>query len=163
MSNLESSSFLLMARFFSSSNSYSFERSIFIARSRFLCCERSFWQATTIPVGIWVIRTAESVSINPKVFLLDVHLDGFINFRRDKDAGKRGMAALGLVKRRNAHQTVYPDLARQQSVGIVAGDCERGRFDSGFFGRLIFVYFSGEALALSPAQVHAQQHLRPVL
>jgi len=37
MSSLESSSFLLAARFFSSSYSYSRERSIFIALSRFLC------------------------------------------------------------------------------------------------------------------------------
>ena len=29
--------------------------------ARFLCCDRSFWQATTIPVGMWVIRTALSV------------------------------------------------------------------------------------------------------
>jgi len=27
----------------------------------FLCCERSSWHSTTIPVGICVIRTAESV------------------------------------------------------------------------------------------------------
>ena len=31
------------------------------AVARFLCCERSFWQATTMPVGMWVMRTAESV------------------------------------------------------------------------------------------------------
>ncbi len=34
---------------------------IFIAIARFLCCERSFWQVTTMPLGIWVKRTAESV------------------------------------------------------------------------------------------------------
>jgi cytoskeletal protein CcmA (bactofilin family) len=28
---------------------------------RFLCCERSFWHCTTMPVGSWVMRTAESV------------------------------------------------------------------------------------------------------
>ena len=34
---------------------------IFIASSRFLCCERWFWHVTTIPDGWWVMRTAESV------------------------------------------------------------------------------------------------------
>ena len=34
----------------------------FIAEALFLCCERSFWQVTTIPVGACVIRTAESVT-----------------------------------------------------------------------------------------------------
>ena len=32
-----------------------------MARSRFLCCERSFWQLATSPVAICVMRTAESV------------------------------------------------------------------------------------------------------
>ena len=35
--------------------------SIFIAIALFLCCERSFWQATIIPEGIWVRRTADEV------------------------------------------------------------------------------------------------------
>ena len=32
-----------------------------MAFSRFCSWERSSWHATTIPVGLWVIRTAESV------------------------------------------------------------------------------------------------------
>jgi hypothetical protein len=31
------------------------------AVARFLCCERSLWHWTTILVGMWVSRTAESV------------------------------------------------------------------------------------------------------
>ena len=33
-----------------------------MALSRLRCWERSFWQETTIPVGKWVMRTAESVT-----------------------------------------------------------------------------------------------------
>ena len=36
-----------------------------IAVSRFRSCERSFWQATTMPVGRWVMRTAESAVLTP--------------------------------------------------------------------------------------------------
>src|SRR5213592_2673011 len=61
ISSFESSIFLVAARFFSISNSYSFERSMLMARSRFLCCERSFWQLATSPVAMCVMRTAESV------------------------------------------------------------------------------------------------------
>src|SRR5882724_10188700 len=61
LSNFESSCFLLISFFFSSSSSYSFDRNMLIARSLFLCCERSFWHAATNPVARWVIRTAESV------------------------------------------------------------------------------------------------------
>ena len=32
-----------------------------MARALFCSWERSFWQLTTMPVGRWVIRTAESV------------------------------------------------------------------------------------------------------
>ena len=32
-----------------------------MASARFLCCERSFWHCTTMPVGMCVMRTAESV------------------------------------------------------------------------------------------------------
>ena len=41
----------LASFFFSSSYSYNRDRSIFIAFSRFLCCERSFWHCTTMLVG----------------------------------------------------------------------------------------------------------------
>src|SRR5690348_17556645 len=34
---------------------------MFQAAERFLCCERSAWTTTAIPVGIWVRRTADSV------------------------------------------------------------------------------------------------------
>ena len=36
-----------------------------IACSRFCNCERSFWQETTMPLGRWVMRTAESVVLTP--------------------------------------------------------------------------------------------------
>jgi hypothetical protein len=36
-------------------------RRIFMALARFLCWLFSSWQLTTSPVGMWVMRTAESV------------------------------------------------------------------------------------------------------
>src|SRR5439155_13095132 len=63
-----------------------------MAFARFLICERSSWQVTTSPVGICVIRTAESVVFTPLpagtgraihvhadvlLFHLDVHVLGF--------------------------------------------------------------------------------------
>jgi hypothetical protein len=32
-----------------------------MASARLRCCERSFWHCTTMPVGTWVMRIAESV------------------------------------------------------------------------------------------------------
>jgi len=39
--------------------------STIIAEALFCSWERSFWQDTTMPVGRWVIRTAESVVFTP--------------------------------------------------------------------------------------------------
>ena len=40
---------------------YSFAASIFMHMSRFWNWLRSFWQLTTMPVGMWMRRTAEDV------------------------------------------------------------------------------------------------------
>ncbi len=61
MSVFVSSSACFSASRFRRSASKSRALRIFQATSRFLCCERSFCTATTIPVGRWVIRTALEV------------------------------------------------------------------------------------------------------
>ncbi len=61
MSVLVSSSFCCSAWRLRSSSSYNLAFSIAIASARFLCCERSVWHCTTMLVGRWVMRTAESV------------------------------------------------------------------------------------------------------
>ena len=45
------------------SRSASLTLRICMARSLFWCWLRSFWQDVTIPLGRWVIRTAESVTL----------------------------------------------------------------------------------------------------
>ena len=67
------------------------------------------------------------------------------------------------VEGRDAHQPMHAALAGQQAKGIFAGDGERGRLDARFFAVLVVVHFGLEALLLGPAQVHAHQHLGPVL
>src|ERR1043165_4066428 len=106
---------------------------------------------------------AGAVGIHAKVFRLDFHLDGVVDFRRDENAGKGCMPALGLVKGRDAPQPVHANLAHQLSIGVVAGHRKRRRLDACFFRRLIFVDLRAETLALRPAQIKAQKHLRPVL
>ena len=49
----------------SSASACSRAASTCIARALFCSCERSFWQVTTMPVGRWVMRTAESVVLTP--------------------------------------------------------------------------------------------------
>src|SRR6185437_9479820 len=110
--------------------------------SLFLCCERSFWHCTTILVGKWTMRTAESVmltcwplaagaeGVNAQVLFADVDLDFVVNLRADEDAGERGVAALGLVEGRDAHQAVDAALRLQQPVGVFALDGDGGGLDA---------------------------------
>ncbi|MNC96169.1 hypothetical protein D3C83_134640 [compost metagenome] len=61
MSVFASSIFCFASFCLRSSSSYNFAFSIAIASARLRCCERSFCDATTMLVGRWVMRTAESV------------------------------------------------------------------------------------------------------
>ena len=58
---------------------------------------------------------------------------------------------------------MHAGLAREQAEGEIAGDGEGDRLDAGLIAVLDFVNLGFEALALRPAQVHAHQHLGPVL
>ena len=55
------------------------------------------------------------------------------------------------------------DFAGQQTVGVFAGDPEGSRLDAGFLAGLVVVQGRLEAPALSPAHIHAHEHLGPVL
>ena len=56
-----------------------------------------------------------------------------------------------------------PVSPREQTEGEVAGDGEGGGLDAGFVAVLDFVDLDLEVLALAPADVHAHEHLGPVL
>jgi hypothetical protein len=73
------------------------------------------------------------------------------------------MPPCGLVKRRDADQSVYAGFGSQQAVGVFAFNSERHTFQSGFLAWLILEHFGFEATLLGPLEIHAQQHLGPVL
>src|SRR4030065_506078 len=122
VSALLSSSFCFSALRFSISISYIRALSIFIAVERFLCCERSLWQATTRPLGTWGVRGAGS-------------------------GRGRGCPARGA----------------RPAEGIGPLDAYRGTLDAGHLAVGLFDQLGLEAAPLGPAQVHAQQHGRPIL
>ena len=73
------------------------------------------------------------------------------------------MPALGLIKWRNAHQPVHTNLALQQSERVLAVDSKRCRFEPGLFTRLVVVENGFKALPLGPSEIHAQEHVGPIL
>src|SRR5215213_2624738 len=73
------------------------------------------------------------------------------------------MSPRRLVKRRDADEAVYAGFGSQQAVGVFTFDSEYNALQSRFLSRLIFEHFSFEAALLGPLEIHAQQHLGPVL
>ena len=112
----------------SSAAAISRARSIRMACSRFCSWERSFWHDTTMPVGRWVIRTAESVvltpcppgpgaavHVDPQIVLVDLDL-GLLDLGHDQHAGGGGVhPALGLGHRYALH-AVHAALELEHAV-----------------------------------------------
>ncbi len=73
------------------------------------------------------------------------------------------MPPLRLVERRNANQAMHARLAADQPIREFTRDGERSRLDARLVPILNFVDLRFESLPLRPAQVHAHQHLCPVL
>ena len=70
---------------------------------------------------------------------------------------------MGGVEWRLANKAVHAPLAAQVTIGVGAGNLDRGALDAGLFALHHIEDIGGEAAALRPAEVHAQEHLRPVL
>jgi hypothetical protein len=150
--------------------------SIFIAVERFLCCERSCWQETTMLVGMWVMadrgvrlvdvlppRTGRAERVHAKVVVADLDLDVVVHDRIDEHARERGMPTRLRVEGGDSHQTVNALLRLQVAVSRLALDLERRAFDAGFLPRLHVEHVHLEAVPLRPARVHAREHLGPIL
>src|SRR6185437_2129951 len=114
-------------------------------------------------VDVLAALAAGAIGVDAQILRLDVDFNGVVDFRRDEDAGERGVAALGGIERRDSHQAMHAGFAGEQSIGVFAGDGEGGGLDASYFTGLIVIHLRFETLLLRPAQVHAHQNLGPVL
>ena len=142
---------------------------MFQAVARFLCCERSDWQATTIPVGKWVMRTAEfglvdmlaagprgAISVDSAIDLVDFDLYPVVDDRIDPNRGEARVPARIGIERGNAHQPVHARLGFQPAMRVVALDDDRRRLDAGLIPIRLLNQLDVELSPLGPAHVHAQ-------
>ena len=90
-------------------------------------------------VDVLAALAAGAVGIDAQVFRLDVDDDGVVDLRRDEDAGEAGVAALGGVERRDAHEAMHAGFAAEQAEGEVAGDGEGRGLDAGLVAILDLV------------------------
>ena len=128
-----------------------------------------------MPVGMWVMRTAEfglvdvlsagprrAVGVDAAIGLVDVDLDAVVDHRIDPDRGEAGVTAGVRVERRNPHEAMHAELGLQPAVGVVALDDDGRRLDARFVASSLFDHLDVELAPLGPANVHAQEHARPV-
>ena len=114
-------------------------------------------------VDVLAAGAARPVGVDAQVVLVDLDIDVLGQLGPDVHGRERGVSPRRLIERRDAHQPVHARFGREQPVGVVAGHGERRALQPGFVARLIVDHLALEAAALGPPQIHAQQHLRPVL
>ena len=114
-------------------------------------------------IDILAALTACAISINFQFVWLDVDLDAVIHFWNHKHGRKRSVPPCGLIKGRDANQTMNTSFSRKHAVSVLAGKLNGGIFDSGFFAFGFVQYHRFQAFALRPAQIHAEQNGRPIL
>ena len=52
-------------------------------------------------------RTAGAVRIDPKIIVIDLHIQIFLDIRHDIAGHKRGLSLSRRIERRDTHQTVH--------------------------------------------------------
>ena len=86
-----------------------------------------------------------------------------VDQRPDVDLGEAGVAARGGVEGGDPDQAVDAALGGEEAVGVLAAGDEGGRLQARLLPRRGLLHLDLEAAPLGPAQVHAQEDLRPVL
>ena len=83
--------------------------------------------------------------------------------RADDHLGERRVPAVRLVERREADEAVHAALGLQHAVRVLSRDREGRRLEAGLLPRRGLEELGLEPAPLGPAEVHAQEHLPPVL
>jgi hypothetical protein len=114
-------------------------------------------------VDVLPTGAARPVGVDPEVLVLnlDVHVVGQLG--PDEHGGKRGVSPRRLIEGRDADQTMHARFSQHHAVGEVANQQDRRALDARLVAGLVVDDVPLEPAPLRPLQVHAQQHLGPVL
>ena len=67
------------------------------------------------------------------------------------------------IKGRKPYQAMNAFFGPQVAISVAAADCNGDAFNARFFALAQIQYLGLKTLAFSPAQVHAFEHLDPIL
>jgi hypothetical protein len=101
--------------------------------------------------------------VDAQIFRADIDFDLIVDFGNDEHRCEGSVAARGLVKRRNTYQSMHAGFADEHAVGVFTCELDGSVLYPGFFTRSFVEHDGAHALALSPAQIHAQQDGSPIL
>ena len=114
-------------------------------------------------INMLTTGTRCAVSIRANIRRININLNIVINLRRHIDRRERCMTAITRIKWRLAHQTMHTNLSTQPTKGIFTANLHRGTFNTSHITGRAFHQLRFKAFIVSPAQIHAQQHLSPIL
>ena len=103
------------------------------------------------------------VSISTHIRGINLNLNIVIDLRRHIHRRKRRMTTIARIKRRLAHQPVHTNLRAQPAKGIFATYLHRRTLNTSYITSRALHQLRLKTLIVRPAQIHTQQHLRPIL
>ena len=114
-------------------------------------------------IDVLAAGAGSPVDLHFNVFLTNLHGVVVLQLRHHLDGGEGGLAAGVGIKGRYPDQPVDAVLTLQKAIGVLALDGDGGGLDACLVAFLVVQNFVDKAVALSPAGIHAVEHLSPVL
>ena len=113
-------------------------------------------------VDVLATGTLGAERVDPDVVPVELDLDVVVGLGQDLDQGERRLAPILRVERADPDEAMDAALGTQPAVGPPAVDRDGHALEAGLLAFLLVEDLGREAVALRPAQVHAQEHLGPV-
>ena len=117
-------------------------------------------------IGLVDVLTAGAggaIGVGAHILVEDLDVDRVVDLRIDPHARERGVPARVRIIRADAHQTMHARFRLQPAVRVLAMHEHRRGLDAGRVAALLFQQIGLEAARIRPTQIHAHQHLGPIL
>jgi len=114
-------------------------------------------------VHVLTTRAARTEHVDAQVRGIDLDLYVVVDLGGHEHGCEGSVPAVARIEGRLAHEPMDPRLRAQPAVGVITDDMHARALDARDFAGRFLDDLGPEAVAFAPAQVHPQQHLRPVL